>query len=323
LKGILKDVLLTFDVEGPHQREDFINGEVLTALYDVLKLLKKYDLKGLFFITGSVAEKVACYPKILELLKTHEIGYHSSSHSVKPGIFEYTDIKNYEEAVEISMKRETSCIDPFTGSIKGEGGILLLRQIFPEKKITSFRAPFFCWSPPHLEALKELGFRFDFSTSICNVPVLHKGITIMPYPIMIDLISGKFYVIIKKILSEKFPVFVLHPSRMIFKQGEPFYRQYNNSFHPIQIKKRTRTLIKFKFSELELFLSGLCSLQRNGLIKVKNSLEESKNPLDLERVDISKVYEKSVCSSEKFFGYKPKFLLSHFYHFLGPESLRC
>jgi len=311
LKGAIRKVLLTFDVEGPPHREDFINEEVFTVLYRVLKLLKKYDLKGLFFITGSAAEKIGYHPKILELLRMHEIGYHSSSHSVKPCIFEYTDVKNYEEAVETSIERETSCIDLFNGSIKGRGGILSLRQNFPEKEIISFRAPFLCWTPSHLEALRDLGFKFDFSTDISNVPARYKDITFFPYPVVIDSISSNFHVIFKKMWSEKFNVILMHPSHMIFKLGEPFYRQYNNPFSPLEIKKRARALV-----ELELFFQSLRLLRSNRLIQIKNSLEESETSLDPKLVNIANVYEKSLWAPKKLFGYKPKYLLSHFHYFL-------
>ncbi len=314
MKATKKGVLLTFDVEGFPGREDLISTEIISALHNVLKLLKKYDLKGLFFITGTVAEKIGCYPQVLELLRVHEIGYHSSSHSVKPRIFEYADIKSYERAVEISRQRETSSIDPFTGSIKGRGGILALRQIFPEKRITSFRAPFLCWTPPHLEALRELRVRFDFSTCICSVPVSHKGITFMPFPTVIDSISWNFPVILKRMLSEDFLVFLMHPSHTTFKLGEPSYRQSNSV--SIQTKKRVDLIIKSKFSQLELFFLVLRELQRNRLIEIKGSLEESKKSLELKTSQIKKVYEKSVQAPEKLFGYEPKFLWSHFQEFL-------
>lgn len=317
MKGTSKEVLLTFDVEGPPQREDFITEEIIATLYNVLKLLKKYDLKGFFFITGSGSEKISRYPKILKLLRAHEIGYHSSSHSIKPGIFEYTDIKSYEEAFEISKERETSCIDPFSGNIRGKGGILSLKQIFPEKKIDSFRAPFLCWSPCHLEALRALGFGFDFSTDISNVPIFHKGITFFPYPVLIDSISSEFYIILKKTLVEgkKVTVFVMHPSLIIFKPWKTTCRWYRNPFYPIQIKKHTRTLSRIKLSQLELFFSWLYLLRKNELIELKDSLKEAEKHLNPKKVDIAKVYERSLGAPKRLFCYKPKFLRSHFHQF--------
>jgi len=316
LKSTTKKILLTFDVEGPPYREDFINEEVLTALYYVLKLLKKYDLKGLFFITASVAEKISCYPKIMELLRIHEIGYHSSSHSVKPCIFEYTDVKSYGKAVENSIERETSCIDLFDGHIKGKGGIFSLRQIFPEKEIRSFRAPFLCWTPTHLEALRKLGLKFDFSSDISNSPVFHKGITFFPYPVVTDSIFSNFHVFFKKMWREEFIVLLMHPSHAVFEVGEPHYKQYNNPFIPVEIKKCAHLRTKFRFRELELLFLGLFLLQRKKLIQIKNSLEESEKSLDPKLVNVANVYEKSVWAPKNFFGYKPNYLLSHFHYFL-------
>lgn len=312
----LREVLLTFDVEGPPRREDFIEPEILRVLYHLLTLLKKHDLRALFFVTGSVAENLVSYPMILELLRSHEIGYHSSSHSVKPRIFEYTDVESYGEAVEVSMERESSSIDLLTGDIVGKGGILALREIFPEKKIDSFRAPFLCWSPPHLEALGKLGFHFDFSADVCIIPSLHRGITFMPCSTPIDSMFHDFDVIFKRMLNEKLVVLLAHPSQIVFKSTSPLH-QHNNPFDPIQIERRSQIATRTELLKWKLFLSGLCRLQKRRIIKVNSSLEASEKPLDLEKVDVTKVYETSLRAPKKIYGSKPKFLLSHFYHFLG------
>jgi hypothetical protein len=314
-----REILLTFDVEGPVGREDFIEPEILNAFYHLLSLLKKYDLQGLFFITGSVAENLAKHPRILELLSTHEIGYHSSSHSIKPRIFEYTDVENYYEAIEASLQRESSSVNPLTGDLVGKGGILALREIFPEKKIDSFRAPFLCWSPPHLEALRKLGFRFDFSADVSNIPRLYKGITFMPTPTPIDSLVHNLDIILKRVSNEKFVVFMEHPSHILFKRANSSHK-YNNPFVPVQTKKRSYISSQTEFSGLEMLFSVLSHLQEKRTSQVKSSLDESRKPLDLEKVDIKKVYETSLRAPKKIFGYKPKFLLSHFFHFF--ENLK-
>jgi len=310
-----RKVLLTFDIEGPPLREDFLNEEVIVALLQVLKLLEKYYLKGLFFLSGTVAKQISRYPKLLELLRDHDIGYHASCHSIKPAIFEYTDIESYVKAVEISREKETKSIDPLSGNVCGKGGILSLRQILPEKEIVSFRAPFFCWSPPHLEALRELEFKFDFSADICSVPVSHKGIIFFPYPIIIDSLGINFPIIMKKMLSQEFCVLLMHPSHVMFKLGESFYHQHNNPFHPIRIKKRAPAHVMWRFLELETFLLGLHLLRKRELIELANPTERVKKILDASETDVLKVYGKSVYAAKNLFGYKPKFLLSHFRHF--------
>lgn len=101
---------------------------------------------------------------------------------------------------------------------------------------------------------------------------------------------------------------------MTFKLGEPSYRQSNSV--SIQAKKRVDLIVNSKFSQLELFFLVLRELQRNRLIEIKGSLEESKKSLELKTSQIKKVYEKSVQAPEKLFGYEPKFLWSHFQEFL-------
>lgn len=320
LNNTPKQVLLTFDVEGLPGKEDFITVEIISALYEILKLLEKHDLKAIFFVTGTAAEKIACYPQVLELLNNQEVGYHSSSHSVKPKIFEYTDIKDYEKAVEISRQRETSRIDAFTGSILGPGGIVYLRQIFPKKKIVSFRAPFLSWSPPHLEALRELGCRIDLSTSLSDVPVTHKDITFLPFPVVIDKLAFGFPVIFKKmLLGKRFIVFLAHPSHLVFKLAKSSSGQINNPFKPLQIKQSTPFVIQGRLFQLELLFLALRRLRKGGLIEVIDSVEKpekSLKPKTLDVIDIQDVYGKSVWAPKNLFGYRPKFLLSHMRQFL-------
>ena len=153
--------------------------------------MKKEKLKGTFFITGAVAEKLNSFKDVLSALSEHDIGYHSTSHSVRPTIFEYTDIPDYREAVKNALKRETSHVDALTGEAKGEGGIIALRELFPHKRIVSFRAPGFCWSPPHLEALKTVGIEYDFSANLSSRKVCYNGITFYPYPLVIMPPEGK------------------------------------------------------------------------------------------------------------------------------------
>ena len=118
-----------------------------------------------------MAEKLSSFPDTVELLCEHQIGYHSSSHSIHPTLFEFTDVESYEEAYQTSIIRETAHINPVTGEVEGSGGIQALRRLFPKKQIDSFRAPGYCWTPPHLDAMKTLGIKYDFSTNISIAPV--------------------------------------------------------------------------------------------------------------------------------------------------------
>src|SRR3990172_8970078 len=111
-------VLLTFDTE------DFISENSVSSLRMLLLRLRKHGFKALFFLTGHIAEQLKGEDEVIHLLEEHEIGYHSSSHSVHPTIFEFTDVEDYEEAYKNAILRETSHINPLNGHIEGEGGIL-------------------------------------------------------------------------------------------------------------------------------------------------------------------------------------------------------
>jgi len=312
--------ILTFDVEGPPGREDFLVHEEIGIFARLLRLLEKYQLKALFFIPGTIAEKLASYPEVLELFRGHEIGYHSSSHSIKPRIFEYTDVKSYEKAVQISLERETSRINPFNGKIKGEGGIERLREIFPEKDITSFRAPFWCWSPPHLEALRELGIKSDFSdTEISGVPLFYRGLIFFSNSILIDDFQSKL-VLFKETFSRRASkkgvvILMMHPSMILIKPEEPLYTRYSNPFNPFQIKLRGPVGIESKFFQLELILYSLGLFQKAKLTKVDTFIDGNDGYLNPKTADIEKIYQKSIWAPAKIFRYNPKYLRSHFCHF--------
>lgn len=53
-------MLLTFDIE------DFMNSNAIDALCIVLKMLDKYRLRAILFITGHMAEKLSNFPEILD-----------------------------------------------------------------------------------------------------------------------------------------------------------------------------------------------------------------------------------------------------------------
>ena len=74
----MKKLILSFDVD------DCINPNAIIALETILRLLNKYRVTALFFITGHMAERLSNFPKIIDLLNYHDIGFHSSSHSVRP-----------------------------------------------------------------------------------------------------------------------------------------------------------------------------------------------------------------------------------------------
>jgi len=321
LKDRPNQVLLTFDVEGLPPREDFLDNNSLLCTHMILDLLENLSLRGIFFLTGLGAEQIREHPDLVERLSRHEIGYHSSSHSVKPRIIEYTDVPSYEEALAISLKRETSHINLETGQIEGKGGILALKATFPRNDIACFRAPFLGWSPPHLEALKKLGIKFDFSSSISDHPVSFKGITFYPNPIPIDDGIEATFVhrgpkdifpkpLTSILLRRKVTVLSMHPPTLLVKNPFAGRNEYK-----IGGNVRTKVVI----SLLQLFLHRIHFLQKNNLIEVNALLSQNWQPLHPGEIDVERIYQQSVQSVKRLFSFNPHFILSHFMHFFGKK----
>lgn len=281
----------------------------------ILENLRQNDLMGLFFITGHMAEKLQDYPFTVKMLSEHQIGYHSSSHSVHPTIFEFTDLKDYDKAIEVSLERETSHINPLTGEIEGRGGINALRTLFPKTKIVAFRAPGHCWSPPHLEALHSLGITFDFSTNISRNVVCFKGITFYPYPIYSDW-PGTFteYRLLINSLRQRNIVLTIHPSLMVNKtEWDAIYFE-SNPKRLIEPVARPEDETARLFSKFNLLLKQLKSLQRTGILNITPSLTYAQKTLIPEKSLALKCYMHCL-RWVKLPGYKPKFLLQHFQKF--------
>jgi hypothetical protein len=305
---MIHKILLTFDLE------DFINVRSMKAYLRILRLLRKYDFRALFFITGHMAERLIRFPEVLELLGSHEIGYHSSSHSVRPTIFEYTDVESYEEAYRSSMERETSHVNPLTGEVEGRGGIEFLRELFPDRKIESFRAPGFCWSPPHLEALKTLGVKFDFSAYISPRQAFYKGITFYPYPIVVDgFVAYRRF----QLISKGTVVLASHPSFFVNQNPWDFAYRKGNPEGLLQVEPRGRIEGRTLFFDFELLLKQVKLLQRTKLVEVTPNLSESREKLMITKEDVVKCYEKSMTWPRTFFGYEPKFLRFHFFRYFN------
>lgn len=311
-------LLLTFDIE------DFINTNAVKTLFIILEILKKYRLRAIFFITGHMAEKLNNFPEILNLLKNHEIGFHSSSHSVRPIIQEYTDVKSYHQAYSISLERETAHINPLTGKIEGKGGIDYLQDLFHPKKIEAYRAPGNSWTPPHLEALVELGIKFDFSSNITtSTPVHYRGVTFYPYTFTQQWEGSlsDYQCLLYAILKRKVSVFDLHPT--LYLNQNMWDSIYYEDNPPTLLKVRERPLKEATslFIRFELLLKQINLLRRAKLIEVNPDLSTPSRDLIMSENDVQKCYEASIQWPKKFFSYNPRFIRTHFYEFF--EATRC
>ena len=316
----MHSVYLTFDVE------DFINNRSMESLEHILNLMNRNELRGLFFITGQFSEKLIDYPEIVNLLRNHEVGYHSNTHTTRPLIPEFTDIPDYNKAMEISYQRETSKIDSLNGKIISDcGGLITLRELFPEKDITSFRAPGLCWTGPHLEAIKKLGINFDFSTAIDDKDIVYyKGLTFYPVPTFEErhINAGITDELIESLTSKEITVLDIHPCQYVnsgwwcsmYYDGNP--KKYL-SVPPISSEERRR-----RFSSLESFLKKVSNMERDGTIVINPKLEKSRRGLNAAKMKVFQPYSRSVFWAEYFFKYRPKYLFSHFCRFFELKNAR-
>ena len=310
----MHNFFLTFDVE------DYINPNSTHALSNILEILEKYKIKALFFITGHMAEKIRNFPNIIKMLEKHEIGYHSSSHSVRPTILEYTDLNSYQDAYEISLKRETSHINPLTGEIEGGGGIKCLKEIFPTKQIIAYRAPGCSWSAPHLEALRDLGIKFDFSSIFSHNPFYYKGITFYPYYPQLGEWQGnitQYIIVIRSILTLQHTIMDMHPNHLVNQNMWDFIYYHGNPDKQNQAKQRNSKSITSLFKSFEFLLRQLCAFQKIRLIKISTDLVTSHKTISQEEIDFKKAYEHSIYWVKTYFNYEPKFIYNHFMKFFN------
>jgi hypothetical protein len=303
------NVFFTFDCE------DFINPKSIWALNRLLELLHKYDLKAIFFLTGHMCEKLRGFPELLTLLDEHEIGYHSTSHSVHPNIFEYTDIESYETAYNVSLKREQCRINPLTGEIEGEGGLLLLKDLFPKKDIVAYRAPGFCWSPPHLEALQELGIRFDFSTRLSRIPIRYKRTTFYPFPV-----GGYKFMSMRPWIEFslfRYVTFMGHPRNLVKQYNDRDWDSIYSEGNPKQLSMvQDRWKAKPEiWRNFDLFLKTTSILAKKGILKVTPPLQDGIDKASFTKEDVLRSYGRSISWAERLFNYRPKFLLGHFFRY--------
>jgi hypothetical protein len=307
----LRKFLLTFDTE------DFISDNSVPVLHWILERLKKHDLEALFFITGHMAETLQNFPTVIDLLTEHQIGYHSSSHSVHPAIFEFTDVADYKEAYNNSLERDTAHINPCTGEIEGKGGIIALKRIFHRKHIESFRAPGHCWTPPHLEALKTLGIDFDFSTDLSSTPISFKDTTFYPYPVLGHW-QGKAWeqrLLIGSILRKKQIVLTCHPSLLANETGWDSIYYYSNPKTLTPPKPRKPAEARHLLHNFDSLLSSISKLRKMQIIYTTPKLEPTNTTLKLNDSGIRECYDWSMRWAIDLCHYHPKFIFGHFLQF--------
>jgi hypothetical protein len=265
-----------------------------------------------------MSEVLVNFPKTVDLLKNHEIGFHSSGHSVRPIIAEYTDLQSYEQALQDSLKRETAHIDPLTGEIKGKGGICFLQDIFGSKRIRAYRAPGMSWTPPHLEALIELGIEYDFSSKInISEPVHYRQITFYPYARIQQWNSalGDYKAFLAAILKQTVTVLDLHPTWFVNPTMWDSIYYAGNPPVLSRVVERPHRDAEALFAKFDLFLKQISVLRRSRLFEVDSNLAKSNKKLSVTSSQVQDCYETSMRWPKKFFNYRPRFIEAHFNEF--------
>ncbi len=96
-------IVFSFDTE------DYVNQNAADGILWVANLLYSKGIKGSFAMVGWLAEYLEKWERydVIEALKKHEIGTHSLRHSYHPTINEYTDLEDFDKALELFKKNES------------------------------------------------------------------------------------------------------------------------------------------------------------------------------------------------------------------------
>ena len=202
----------------------------------------------------------------------------------------------------------------YPGKIEGRGGILALRSLFPRKDIKAFRAPGHCWSPPHLECLRDLGIEYDFSANLHAAPVDYKGITFYPFPTIFG--ADPFSLgLFKSLMKHKTNVMREHPSLLV-NQGE--WDSIYFLSNPIRLTPplvRSQGETNKLLSIFNLLLRRINTAQKMNLVQITPDLEKSNRKLAPKKECLAKYFYSTLRWPTGKFGYQPRFLYDHFVKF--------
>lgn len=234
-----------------------------------------------------------------------------------PTIFEFTDVADYKKAYEASIIRETSHINPLNGQIEGKGGLHSVRSLCGRGRLIAFRAPGFCWIPPHSEALRDNGLTIDFSAKIATIPVCYKGIIFCPYPVLLEWNGQQvdYRTLLNSMLKRDLVVIGLHPSLFVNQDNWDSIYQRGNPTNLSTPKPRTGSECRSVFKSFELLLKRLKRLEKIGLIEVSADLKKPQEVLVPEKAHVEEICDFSLRWPRRVFRYEPKYLRKHFYDF--------
>jgi len=277
------EVILTFDLEFWYNSEflkkylpnnqERLKDYVPEAIFPLLKLLKKFNIKATFFVLGKVAEK---YPGIIKKIYSegHEIASHGYSHKTLNSLdreeFEKEIILSVELLEKITGKRPIGFRAPdFTLSNKTKWVLEILEKygFKYDSSIFPFRTPLYGSSKAPLRIYKiskEDVYKIDETSKIIEFPLtVYQKLKVripvaggfyfrfIPFPIY------KFF--LKAIQKERPIVLYIHPHELynfIPDIKAPFWKiklkywKVNKS-----LEKLERLLRSFKFTSVENYIN--------------------------------------------------------------------
>jgi len=190
-----------------------------------------------------------------------------------------------------------------------------LRELFPDNPIKAFRAPDYCWSPPHLQALADLGIEFDFSTKLFSEPAAFKGITFYPYPICHNWGRSVYTGLFRALFSKRTIVLNFHHWHFVNTEAWNHFYVNGNPEKLTATRSRGNKEVRKMFSTFELFINQIKALQRTGLFEVTPKLERRSVHPSIGRASVTECCSEMIAWYKRYYHYKPKHLHDHFEKF--------
>jgi polysaccharide deacetylase family protein (PEP-CTERM system associated) len=173
----------------------------------ILKLLRRHDVKGTFFILGWIADKV---PELIRQI--HQEGHEIASH----GYYHKLNYKMSSEELHEDLKKSKELLEKITGDT-----------------VLGYRAPTFSITDAAVDALIDIGYRYDSSW---NKFANHDRYGKLESVEIEKTGSEAIYILNKKLTELCLPVESLF-SKTIPIAGGGFFRLYPLWFTKMMVRK--------------------------------------------------------------------------------------
>lgn len=146
--------------------EDYTSSYAADAIRDTARLLESEGIRGNYMMVGLLAQQLVAWRRydVLDALKTHNVEFHSCSHSMHPTLIEYTDIKDFIEAYRRLLLEEGQGI----GMVRAATGRERIHAASPAGNSTCYAAMYVYY---------DLGMRVYCDTQVLSA----EGRFVTPY----------------------------------------------------------------------------------------------------------------------------------------------